>query len=224
MFGKELCSFGIVATPECRGWPMRKRSAIGAAVVGLIGAVVPAISEDAGIYSFIHSEARERSYASPPVRVTPQFAPRPLQLTPRQRVTKPAIARAPARAVARVPAKAVAEEHSPKIERDPKTIGEVSNPLPTLLRDETLRPGDMVMFPDGVRVFRGKPGSRHELVDFVKLSATKRLAASDRKLLARIVVGQNSAWSFDTGQPGRVAEKTREIGETGSTRRSGRRR
>jgi hypothetical protein len=124
---------------------MRKRSAIGAAVVGLIGAVVPASSEDAGIYSFIHSEARERSYASP-LRVTPQFAPRPLQLTPRQRVTKPAIARAPARAVARVPAKAVAEEPSPKIERDPKTIGEVSNPLPTLLIDETLRPGDMWCF------------------------------------------------------------------------------
>jgi hypothetical protein len=116
----------------------------------------------------------------------------------------------------------VAEEPSPKIERDPKTIGEVSNPLPTLLRDETLRPGDLVVFPDGVRVFRGKPGSRHQLADFVKPNETKRMAASDRKLLARIAVGQNPAWSFDTGQPSRVAGKTREIGETGSTRRSGR--
>ena len=219
MFGKELCSFWHRCHAGMSG--LANAKALGYRSGGCRPNRRCRSGEQRG---HRHSEARERSYASPPVRVTPQFAPRPLQLTPRQRVTKPAIARAPARAVARVPAKAVAEEPSPKIERDPKTIGEVSNPLPTLLRDETLRPGDMVMFPDGVRVFRGKPGSRHQLVDFVKLSATKRLAASDRKLLARIVVGQNSAWSFDTGQPGRVADKTREIGETGSTRRSGRRR
>ena len=40
----------------------------------------------------------------------------------------------------------------------------------------------MVVFPDGVRVFRGKPGSRHQLPDFVKLTDTKRMASSDRKL------------------------------------------
>jgi hypothetical protein len=114
----------------------------------------------------------------------------------------------------------VAEKPPPRINRDPKTIGEVYNPLPVLLADETLRPGDIVVFPDGIRVFKGKRGSRHQLGDFVRPSETKRLAASDRKLLARIVVGQNFAWSFDTGQPSRVAEKTREIGETGSTQRS----
>ena len=51
-----------------------------------------------------------------------------------------------------------------------------------LLADGTFRPGDMVVFPDGVRVFRGKPGSRHQLPDFVKLTDTKRMASSDRKL------------------------------------------
>ena len=80
----------------------------------------------------------------------------------------------------------------------------------------------MVVFPDGVRVFRGKPGSRHQLGDFVKPTETKRLAASDRKLLARIVVGQNSAWSFDAVQPSKLADKRRDIHETGSTRRGGR--
>jgi hypothetical protein len=190
---------------------MRKCSAIGAAV-GVLAAIVPASSEDAGIYSFIHSEARGRSY-SPPVRVAPPIAPR-IELAPRQRLSRPA--------VARVPDRAVAEEPSPKIDRDPTTIGEVSNPLPALLADETLRPGDMVVFPDGVRVFRGKPGSRHQLGDFVKPTETKRLAASDRKLLARIVVGQNSAWSFDAVQPSKVADKRRDIDETGSTRRGGR--
>ena len=115
--------------------------------------------------------------------------------------------------------KTVVDEPSPKITRDPKTIGEISNPLLALLADETSRPGDMVVFPDGVRVFRGKPGSRHQLPVFVKLTDT---ASSDRKLVARIVIGQNPAWSFETGQPSKLAKSDQDVDETGSTRKAGR--
>ena len=80
----------------------------------------------------------------------------------------------------------------------------------------------MVVFPDGVRVFRGKPGSRHQLPDFVKLTDTKRMASSDRKLVARIVIGQNPAWSFETGQPSKLAKSAQDVDETGSTRKAGR--
>jgi hypothetical protein len=112
------------------------------------------------------------------------------------------------------------EESAPVIKRDPKTIGEVSNPVPALLADETLRSGDMVVFPDGLRVFRGHPGNRHKLADFVKLGDTKRLASSERKLLARIVVGQNAAWSMEGVQASKVAGKRGDVDETGSTRKS----
>ena len=49
---------------------------------------------------------------------------------------------------------------------EPKPMGEIANPVPALLADSTLRPGDMVMFPDGLRVFTGKPGGSHKLTDF----------------------------------------------------------
>jgi hypothetical protein len=52
---------------------MRKCSALGAALIGVFAAILPANGEDAGIYAFIHSEARGRSY-TPPLRVAPQIA------------------------------------------------------------------------------------------------------------------------------------------------------
>ena len=113
---------------------MRKCSALGAALIGVFAAILPANGEDAGIYAFIHSEARGRSY-TPPLRVAPQIATRTLDFSPRRRSTRPAIARVPAVARVRV-SKTVVDEPSPKITRDPKTIGEISNPLLALLADE----------------------------------------------------------------------------------------
>ena len=44
------------------------------------------------------------------------------------------------------------------------------SPMDRLLIDETLRPGDIVSMPDGLRVFRGNIGETHRLEDFRPLS------------------------------------------------------
>jgi hypothetical protein len=182
---------------------MRKSSALAGALAGVIVAVVPASGEDAGIYSFIHAEARGRAHA--PVRAAPSYAPAPVEFAaPRN---------APTRQQARLP------DASPLVKRDPKPIGEVSNPVPALLADETLRPGDLVMFPDGLRVFRGQVGGRHRLSDFAKLGDPNRMASWERKLLARVAVGENAAWSFEGVQPSRTARQGRDVDHTGSTRK-----
>src|SRR4051812_40192858 len=79
----------------------------------------------------------------------------------------------------------------------------IANPLPTLLADRTLRRGDIVVFPDGPRVFTGRAGSRHEVSDFIR-SSDADVANPTRKALAAMRVGANDAWSFDL-TPRRVA-------------------
>ena len=81
------------------------------------------------------------------------------------------------------------------------------NPLATLLRDPTLRKGDIVMFPDGPRVFTGDHGTHHAMADFVSASRSTTVAKSTRKILASLPVGENNAWSADTaGAGGRLAQ------------------
>jgi hypothetical protein len=89
------------------------------------------------------------------------------------------------------------------------------NPLVTLLRDPTLRRGDIVMFPDGPRVFSGQPGAQHEFADFVKVAAAKDVPKSTRKALAALPAGENSAWSFNVGgAAGQVAQRGLDVEAT----------
>jgi hypothetical protein len=95
------------------------------------------------------------------------------------------------------------------------------NPLVTLLSDPTLRPGDIVMFPDGPRVFRGHRGAQHASADFVKVSAAKEVPKSTRKALAAMSVGENSAWS--SAVTSQVAQRGVDVETTGALPRKGRR-
>jgi hypothetical protein len=100
----------------------------------------------------------------------------------------------------------------------PKAPGEVTNPVPELLADSTLQPGDMVMFPDGLRVFTGRPGSRHTLADFEPVArAGRTVSPAIRKLLATLPPGSNPAWSAESR--GKLAVMSR-VGTTGSVRRT----
>jgi len=101
---------------------------------------------------------------------------------------------------------------------EPKPLGEIANPVPALLADSTLRPGDMVMFPDGLRVFTGKPGSSHTLADFKPLAqAGKHLSRATRKLVAHLLPSENVAWSTDAVRSGgKLAANTDDISTTGS--------
>jgi hypothetical protein len=99
--------------------------------------------------------------------------------------------------------------------------GEMDNPFPTLLADSTLRPGDMVMFPDGLRVFTGRAGSRHKVSDFTPLAqAGKAISRETRKLVSGLRPGENVAWSADAiSSRGKLADLTKDIATTGSLKR-----
>jgi hypothetical protein len=101
---------------------------------------------------------------------------------------------------------------------EPKPLGEIANPVPALLADSTLRPGDMVMFPDGLRVFTGKPGSAHKLADFKPLGqAGKHLSRATRKLVAHLLPAENLAWNTDAVRSGgKLAANSDDVMTTGS--------
>jgi hypothetical protein len=104
---------------------------------------------------------------------------------------------------------------------EPKPVGEIANPVPALLADNTLRPGDMVMFPDGLRVFTGKPGGPHKLADFKPLTqAGKHLSRATRKLVAHLLPAENVAWNADAIRSGgKLAANTDDVSTTGSVNR-----
>jgi hypothetical protein len=106
---------------------------------------------------------------------------------------------------------------------EPKPVGEIANPVPALLADSTLRPGDMVMFPDGLRVFAGKPGGPHKLADFKPLAqADKYLSRATRKLVAHLLPAENVAWNADAVRSGgKLAANSDDISTTGSVNRAG---
>lgn len=102
----------------------------------------------------------------------------------------------------------------------PKPEGQVSNPVPDLLADSTLQRGDIVVFPDGARVFNGDSGSRHTLSDFEPVSrAASLVAPSMRKLVTSIKPGVHAAWSTEKAAlQNKVAANTRDVDSTGSVK------
>jgi hypothetical protein len=108
-----------------------------------------------------------------------------------------------------------------KMPAKPKAPGEVANPVPELLADSTLQRGDIVVFPDGPRVFSGDHGARHSLGDFEPLSqAASLVPPSTRKLVGNLKPGANLAWSTEKpGVTGKVAAaNTRDVDATGSVK------
>jgi hypothetical protein len=78
----------------------------------------------------------------------------------------------------------------------------------------------MVMFPDGLRVFVGKPGSQHTMASFKPVSQDKTITKSTRKLAAQLRPGINTAWSTaNLGGAGKLAVNASDVATTGSVRR-----
>lgn len=105
---------------------------------------------------------------------------------------------------------------------EPKPMGEIDNPVPALLADSTLRRGDMVMFPDGLRVFAGRPSGPHKLTDFKPVAqAGKLLSRETRKLVKHLLPAENIAWSTDAVRSGgKLAANTDDVAATGSVDQS----
>jgi hypothetical protein len=119
------------------------------------------------------------------------------------------------------PKPVAAEQTDIKKPVEPKLPGDIANPVPALLADSTLRPGDMVMFPDGLRVFTGRPGEQHKLADFKPLAqAAKHLSRATRKLVAHLLPAENVAWNTDAVRSGgKLAANTDDVSTTGSVNR-----
>jgi hypothetical protein len=112
--------------------------------------------------------------------------------------------------------KIVRAEPQTKPPLKPKPPGEIANPVPALLADSTLRRGDMVMFPDGLRVFVGQAHAQHALADFQPVSgASSALSPAARKVAARLRPGWNGAWSADAAGATRMTA-VRDVDTTGS--------
>jgi len=62
-----------------------------------------------------------------------------------------------------------------------------AGPAAALLRDETLRPGDIVVLKDGARVFTGNPDKRHAMHEFESVDQSSRVDRKTRRLLAAMI-------------------------------------
>lgn len=76
---------------------------------------------------------------------------------------------------------------------DSKAIA--ANPTAALLRDETLRPGDIVVMPEGPKVFmghdergRGAKAGRHRMSDFEDVKRSRSIDANTRRQLVAMMV------------------------------------
>jgi hypothetical protein len=189
-----------------------KRRSIMAGALALVSATigVPAHAQDLS--------SLFRAIFSPPPVPAPAPAYQPFESGPGAEVERPR---------PRVWHRPRAESQNGLPERS-KALGEFENPLPALLVDSTLEPGDMVMFPDGLRVFTGQPGSHHEMRDFRPIAqAGKSVPRETRKLVAQYRPGQNNAWStagLGLGAGSRLAANGRDVTTTGSLRHAGHRR
>jgi hypothetical protein len=171
-----------------------------------VSASRPVHAEDSGFWETVRASAGFRA------------APRSSSWFPRLGYERRGLAHRRA-ARAKQPAVKVADPVPPSA-RKPPDPAKRPNPLVTLLNDPTLRPGDIVMFPDGPRVFRGRPGAQHAYVDFVKVSASKELPKSTRKALAAMSVGENNAWS--SALTSQVAQSAVDVESTGALPRKAR--
>ncbi|GAB6844119.1 hypothetical protein HNR00_001647 [Methylorubrum rhodinum] len=80
---------------------------------------------------------------------------------------------------------------------DQKAIA--ANPTAALLRDETLRPGDIVVMPNGPKVFlgheergRGAKANRHRMSDFEDVRNSRSVDSKTRKQLLAMMVPQGA--------------------------------
>ena len=197
---------------------MRRRAILLAGpLVGVLA--TPAVSEGilAALFGIESAPPPPRYYdhrVLPTVPPPPEI-PRPRAARPAPR-PKPELVRLPPAETKRP----VVRVEPPSKPLTPKPMGEVENPLPKLLADATLRDGDIVIFPDGPRVFRGQIGPKHQMDDFAPVTKTN-VAAGTRKLLAAMKIGPNSAWSDEIAPQNRMA--ARNVETTGSLRKRARR-
>ncbi|KMO20838.1 hypothetical protein [Methylobacterium platani] len=137
----------------------------------------------------IFSSPQQQTYA--PAPVAQPYAVQPYDAPVRHRVSRRNRLAVQARALrGRTRYVALPKADAKPEKADTKPLALSVSPLKSLdartalLRDPTLRPGDIVIMPEGPRVFRGDPDSdRHKMADFQDASRPGVVAAKTRKEL-----------------------------------------
>jgi hypothetical protein len=187
---------------------------------GITAAFAPLRAQDAdGVYAALfHSLRQQERVAEPEPKIAPPLPARlysPGALDHRFQGRPPQTVREKKRELN----KPVRVE-KPKPVLKPEDIP--ANPHLALMTDPTLVPGDIVIFPDGPRVFQGEPGKRHAATDFVPFGKAKGLSKADRKYLTALRTGVNEAWAEDSTDT-KMARNTRDVETTGSISKNRRR-
>ncbi|HKH96620.1 MAG TPA: hypothetical protein VKA39_08870 [Beijerinckiaceae bacterium] len=161
----------------------------GACLVLPLETSVVQAGDDAGVHEFLMRESgRGRSAAPEPARYQPApIVPAPVThaaATVQQYFDAP-VQRAPARAKVAPPVRAeftnlqrTVDLAKPSQSDTQRGLG--SKAVALLMQDPTLRPGDVVMFPDGPKVFAGSSG-RHNRADFQDIDRSKAVPKDLRK-------------------------------------------
>ncbi len=77
------------------------------------------------------------------------------------------------------------------------------------LRDETLRPGDIVVFKSGAQVFAGSTGRQHSMGDFEPVKRSANIDKKTRKLLAAMT---EPAGTLPADEARRMVSRLRKTG------------
>lgn len=141
--------------------------------------------DDAGIHEFLRTEGyggmRPRTAAPPAPVYLP--APRRAQTLVRPRTSFARLPRAPERIK---PAPVERSEPAPPRPKARTLNG--GDPVAALMNDPTLRNGDIVVFPEGPRVFRGG-SAPHRQADFEDLSRSRAISAGVRSRILAMTGG-----------------------------------
>lgn len=84
-----------------------------------------------------------------------------------------------------------------------------ANPVAALLSDSTLRPGDIVMFPDGPKVFRGGGQAPHTLAAFKDARRSAAVSTATREALAALSRPESPRPQVAEGSTGGEAKPAR---------------
>jgi hypothetical protein len=194
--------------------------ALGVAAVAL-AAIAPLHAQDAdSVYAVLLQSWRQQERAArPEPESEPHLAPRPPRNALSPNILDHRFPRRPPQTVRERKRNPEGTQRAKPVQSKPIP----SNPHLALMTDPTLRPGDIVIFPDGPRVFRGEPGERHAMSDFVPFTRAKGLTRADRKYLTALRTGVNDAW-VEGAEDTKVARRTRDVETTGSVAKKANRR
>jgi hypothetical protein len=158
------------------------RAAIASALAFLIlGGPASAQSADGGLFDLLFA----------PARPAPQVAPAPSADSGSYGQVRRSIRRAAAprpRPKIRYAALPKAEPLQIKITDRQTPLDMKAGPAAAFMKDETLRPGDIVVMKDGPKVFVGRPDDRHTARDFESIGRSDFIDRRTRVQLAAMML------------------------------------